>query len=265
MSPAPKISCLILACNEAARIKTALGHALAWADEVVVVDKGSTDGTRELARSAGARVASIPFSRQGHENLADLAAAAANDWVWCFTPGEVPTRRLIEAGRALVGDDVDLILVPMHYYSFGVHAGPTASPWSGGWQPRLYHRHRVTFTGNAHDPLRAARVARLDGVPGVLHQTHATADSFLRSHADYAVNEAAQGTPPEVIGRASRALNQWARPLAADPALIGQALGWQIYWLSVMLHAWEREHPGTPSAYAARAAALLEAEWSAEP
>ena len=96
------ITCLILTYNEESRIHIALTHALAWADEVIVLDKHSTDSTREIALRMGARVHLIPFSRQGHERYEDMIAPATHDWVWHFTPGEVPTRRVIEEARRLL-------------------------------------------------------------------------------------------------------------------------------------------------------------------
>lgn len=256
-----KITCLILTFNEQDRIRIALTPAMKWADEVVVVDKGSSDNTRDIAEGVGAKVCTIPFSRQGHESLSDMAACAANDWVWHFTPGEVPTKKLIELGKTLVSDSVDLIMVPMYYYSFGLHHDK--SPWAGGWQPRLYNRKRVTFTGNAHDPIRAERKYRIPCLHGqhILHQTHPTAQDFMRTHADYMVNEAAQGTPKESFDRATKAHGAFDGAFLGDQTLTPHMLAWKLYWLGVALHAWERAQDDIPKQYQERATAALE-EWA---
>lgn len=252
-----KITCLILAYNEQERIRIALTHAIKWADEVVVVDKGSTDSTCSIAEHMGATVKQIPFSRQGHENIEQMAACASNDWVWGFTPGEVPTTGLIDAGRGMVSDNYDMIRVPMYYYSFGLHH--EASPWAGGYQPRLYNRQRVTFTGVAHDPIRAKHIGRIDRTPDrfVLHQTHATAQDFMRSHSDYMVNEAAQGEPKETMGRALAMSAAFDNQFQGNPELFPHMLAWKTYWLGVALHAWEAANPGIAGAYKARAEAAL--------
>lgn len=260
-----KISCLILTYNEEHRIRTALTHALKWADEVIVLDKGSTDSTAALARGAGARVHQIPFSRQGHERYEDMVAPATHDWVWHFTPGEVPTPACIAKGRGMIGDHADLILVPMHYYSFGVHH--PASPWAGGWQARLYNRRRVTFTGVAHDPIRSDRqpwVMPRDGDCYVLHQTHSTAEAFIRSHADYAINEAQKDAPDRVLAQAIHQMQVHHRIFSSTPELQGQHIGWQLYWLMVALHAWSRMNPRIPADYHARAAESLK-DWDSQP
>ena len=51
----PPISATIICRDEADRIAAAVASA-AWADEVLVLDSGSTDGTPDLARAAGAVV-----------------------------------------------------------------------------------------------------------------------------------------------------------------------------------------------------------------
>ena len=60
----PKISAYIIAYNEAAKIEAAVSSVL-WADEVVVADSKSTDGTAALAEALGARIVQIPFSGFG--------------------------------------------------------------------------------------------------------------------------------------------------------------------------------------------------------
>jgi glycosyltransferase involved in cell wall biosynthesis len=50
-----KISAFILAYNEAEKIEAAIETVL-WADEIVVIDSHSTDGTPRIAEALGARV-----------------------------------------------------------------------------------------------------------------------------------------------------------------------------------------------------------------
>lgn len=255
-----KISALIGTYNEEVKIATCVVHCLKWADDVVLVDKSSTDRTCEIAANLGARIVSVPFTRQGHESVAEQAAAAYHDWVWIWTPQEVPTRALIAAGKRLISDDVDLIMVPMFYYSFGVHHDQ--SPWAGGHQPRLFNRKRVRFTGVAHRPIGADRIVGIEQSPTqfVLHQTHAPVDRFMVSHCDYMVNEAANGDPLEVFQRALQTANRFDPVFQANAELLGQALGWKIYWFGVALHALERSKPSVVDEYAARAAEALK-EW----
>ena len=56
----PQISVVIITKNEAANIEAALA-SVAWADERVVVDSESTDGTAAIADRCGARVVVRPW------------------------------------------------------------------------------------------------------------------------------------------------------------------------------------------------------------
>jgi glycosyltransferase involved in cell wall biosynthesis len=75
----PAVSATIIAQNEAATIARAI-RSLACADEVIVVDGGSTDETASLARSLGARVITHPF--EGFAAQKNFAATQArHDWI----------------------------------------------------------------------------------------------------------------------------------------------------------------------------------------
>src|SRR6476469_8328057 len=51
----PALSVTIITFNEAAHVAAAIA-SVAWADEIVVVDSGSTDGTLDIARQLATRV-----------------------------------------------------------------------------------------------------------------------------------------------------------------------------------------------------------------
>ncbi len=72
------LSVVIPALNALATLRDTLA-AVAEADEVVVVDGGSSDGTAALAASLGAHVVSAPRGRGGQ--LAAGVAAARGDWL----------------------------------------------------------------------------------------------------------------------------------------------------------------------------------------
>ena len=55
------VSVLVPVKNEAANLRRCLA-SVAWADQVVVVDSCSTDGTQQIAASLGAEVVQFAFS-----------------------------------------------------------------------------------------------------------------------------------------------------------------------------------------------------------
>jgi glycosyltransferase involved in cell wall biosynthesis len=54
------VSLCLMVRNEEAKLRASLQSAADLVDETIVVDTGSTDGTRELAANAGARVFEVP-------------------------------------------------------------------------------------------------------------------------------------------------------------------------------------------------------------
>jgi glycosyltransferase involved in cell wall biosynthesis len=95
------LSACIITYNEADRIDDCLA-SLSFCDDIVVVDSGSTDGTRERAAARGARVFERAFD--GYRKQKDHAVGLAlHDWVLCLDADERVTpalRDAIEAARA---------------------------------------------------------------------------------------------------------------------------------------------------------------------
>ena len=63
MTQREMLSVIVITRNEAERLPTCL-RSVAFADEIVVVDSGSTDGTQDLARRLGARVVETAEDRK---------------------------------------------------------------------------------------------------------------------------------------------------------------------------------------------------------
>ncbi len=91
-----KVSVIIPTWNEAASIKEAIAAAHSVADEIIVADAGSPDGTRRLAAEAGAIV--VASSKGRGRQLAAGAMAASGD-VLLFLHADV---RLAPGARAAI-------------------------------------------------------------------------------------------------------------------------------------------------------------------
>ena len=80
------LSVAIITLNAAAQLEACLQSAR-FADEIVVVDSGSTDGTPALAERCGARVIARPWLGFGPQKQFAVEAAA-HDWVLCLDADE---------------------------------------------------------------------------------------------------------------------------------------------------------------------------------
>src|SRR4051794_16316998 len=82
----PGLSACIITLNEADRIDACLA-SLAFCDELIVVDSGSSDDTRDRAAKHGARVVVRAFD--GYRTQKAYAVGlAVNDWVLCLDADE---------------------------------------------------------------------------------------------------------------------------------------------------------------------------------
>lgn len=99
-----KLSVVIITLNEEARLPRLL-DAVAWADEILVVDSGSTDRTREVCgRYPNCRVIEQPFQGYGPQKRFAVTRAS-HDWVLSLDADEVPDQALQGAVRSALEQD----------------------------------------------------------------------------------------------------------------------------------------------------------------
>lgn len=139
----PSLTVVIVAKNEALNIMDCVRSAR-FADEVIVMDSGSTDGTAELARAEGATVVTTDWPGYGPQNNRGIDLARS-DWFFSLDADERITPELAaEIRTAIARTDVDGFRVPrssMFCGRFMRH---------GGWRPdytwRLARRGMARFT-----------------------------------------------------------------------------------------------------------------------
>lgn len=174
-----KISATLVTLNEERNLPRAL-ESLRWCDEIVVVDSGSSDRTREIARSHGARV--IENEWPGYAKQKNLAAeAASHDWILSLDADERLSPELEQELRQLrsEGPRFDAYSMPRLARYLG--------RWirHGGWYPdrkiRLYDRRKARWAGAyVHEAVSC------DGAIGelqsdLLHDTCETFSDHIRT------------------------------------------------------------------------------------
>ncbi|TCW80625.1 glycosyltransferase family 2 protein [Burkholderia sp. SRS-46] len=174
----PTLGVAVIAHNAARRLAQCL-DALAFADDIVVVDGGSTDDTVEIARAHGARVivaADWPgFGPQKNRAL----AALSTDWVLSIDTDEVVSDELAASIRASIrAPQADVYAVDRLSAFCGqwVHH----SGWYPDWIPRLFRRDAARFSDDlVHERLVFdSRAARLDGK--LRHYSYDDIEAVLR-------------------------------------------------------------------------------------
>ena len=134
-----KISVYIIAYNEAEKV-TATIESARWADEVVLIDSWSTDGTPEIATRLGAKVVQVDF--KGFGDLRNQAiAACTHEWIFSLDADERCTPEVQAEIRQIVNqkDAADAYWVPRRNFFMGrwiQHSG-----WYPNYrQPQLFRK-----------------------------------------------------------------------------------------------------------------------------
>jgi len=207
------LSVIILAKDEEANIADCI-HTVQWADQVVVLDSGSSDRTREIAQRMGATVHCHPFRDYAHQRNAALSMADS-DWVFFVDADERTTPDLAAEVRQVTADESKAgWWVPRDNYIFGRvirHAG-----WYPDYQLRLLRRGHARY-----DPTRPVHeVVILDGDAGYLrhpliHYNYRTLAEFRERQRRYVAYEAQalleQGARPRWSSFISQPLREFHR------------------------------------------------------
>lgn len=168
-----KISATIITLNEEPNIKAAC-ESVSWADEIVVVDSNSTDATREIAETCGARVIVNPWP--GFAAQKQFAVdQAQHDWIFSLDADERVSDELKrnlqivkEHPRAEMADGF-LISRRTFYQNRWIRGG--------GWYPdrqlRLFNRTKGHWKPrHIHESVSMNPGARIGEIAGdLLHYT----------------------------------------------------------------------------------------------
>jgi glycosyltransferase involved in cell wall biosynthesis len=163
LSPAPRapLSAVLITRNAAAVLEPCL-DSLAFADEVVIVDSSSSDGTVELASRKGARV--VPKVGLGFGRQKQFAVEqASHDWVLCLDADERVSPRLARSIEQALATPVSPVYRMARRNRF---LGRWLSHGEGypDWSPRLFNRMNARWSDDlVHEKVLFAVT------PGTLH------------------------------------------------------------------------------------------------
>jgi glycosyltransferase involved in cell wall biosynthesis len=187
------ISVVILTYNEAVNIRRCLA-SVAWSDDVLVIDSGSTDGTQDVAVAMGARVKHRPFDNFANQrNFALDEGGLRHRWVLHVDADEEVTPELRAEAQAIANANSGFpgYRVPSRLMLMGAwlkHSGmyPT-------YQVRFGTREGLRFQMVGHgqrEMLAPDQVGILKG--DLIHHNFSKGISdWLAKHARYARDEAA--------------------------------------------------------------------------
>ncbi|MBI3576784.1 glycosyltransferase family 2 protein [Candidatus Gottesmanbacteria bacterium] len=196
-----KISAIILAKNEAARIGKCL-ESVSWADERIVIDNGSTDDTAKIAKRLGARV--INSSEKSFAERRNLGLKESKgDWVLYVDADEIVTPELAKEIQTLKQPAAGYFIRRKNFY-LG-HLWPFTENIL-----RLFKKSALkNWYGDLHEsPNVEGQIGQLKNP--LLHYTHRTLEEMVTKTNEWSETEAilrlASGHPPVVAWRLFRVM-----------------------------------------------------------
>jgi glycosyltransferase involved in cell wall biosynthesis len=189
--------------NEEERIEGFL-RSFAWSDDIIIIDKSSTDRTRDIIQAHKANLITVPYTddaaRLGYLGIEQ----AKNEWVFMVTASDLIhpalARRLLE----LINQDefpYDVIRMPYAMYVFGIK--DRRSPWYSKWEQKLARKSAISFADRVHEErgVTSTRVFAMDPdeVEILYHLTHRNLDTFFEHHLRYCKLETRKYDFPESL------------------------------------------------------------------
>jgi glycosyltransferase involved in cell wall biosynthesis len=156
-----RLSACLITLNEAHNLPRALASLKEIADEIVIVDSGSTDGTEAIACENGAMFITREF--KGYAEQRNFGASqAANEWIFVLAADEEVSSELQTAILSWKKRKPKANVYEMARRTWYLGKWIHHSGWYPDWQRRLYRRDTAKFTGLIHEALR------FEGAPGRL-------------------------------------------------------------------------------------------------
>ncbi len=164
------VSIIIIAKNEAENIVACINSAQQISNDIIVADSGSTDGTQQLAKAAGANV--IATTWQGYGQTRNNAAmVATSNWVFAMDADERITPELAETINQLVFTN-NSVVYGCKRKSFLAGQAIDYGEWGRDKVFRLYHKKNAFWNLNlVHENVVGTNICKKIIEGELLHYT----------------------------------------------------------------------------------------------
>jgi glycosyltransferase involved in cell wall biosynthesis len=244
-----QISGFVIAYNRASLLRTCL-RSLRFVDELIVVDKSSTDDTPRIGRRYADRFITVPWSPTVEETRSFALDQCRHDWIAFLDDDELLSPEAIEYLRApRASDSPDAVALPLRHWILGAFDAD-AYYWPEH-QIRFFRKGTVAFRPVVHGGIdvRTDRVEQIaaDSPICIEHLSHADTGQWIERTNRYTsrptrVRAAFDGTG--MIDFAHERIDHWvARSRNSDrnDYRAAVALLRAIYDMVDRVKAWETE------------------------
>ncbi|RJO67176.1 MAG: glycosyltransferase family 2 protein, partial [Myxococcales bacterium] len=185
--PPPTISVCMIVKNEEDLLPQALASVKGFADELIVVDTGSTDGTVAIAEAAKAKVYHHPWEHDFARHRNQSLDYAGGDWLFVLDADETLTEQGAAAlKQAALDPAIDVISIPVvspaaggeresSHNSVRMFRRRTGIRYAGAVHNEVDHRGRATFVParlihHGYNLSRARMRAKFERTAGLLRR-----------------------------------------------------------------------------------------------
>jgi len=244
-----KLSAFVVTYNRASLLETCL-RAASFADELIVIDKSSTDSSDAVAARYADRVERVPWSPTVEETRAFAVSLCRHEWVLCLDDDEIlsPATGLY-LQRHLAELNADILTVPYRHYILGVH-DERAYYWPEV-RHCLFRKGAIEFTPTVHGgvALQSDRIVAIPADSGVCihHLSYPDVAGWIERTNRYTSRPdrvQAEGGAGNLVRFAHDHIDYWMRRTAdssGDDYPAAVALLRAIYDMVDRLKAWETE------------------------
>ena len=247
--------------NEERRIEATL-RSLTWCDEIVLIDKQSTDHTREIAQRYTNKIIQVPWQDFKAEENQIALDQATSEWILAATASDLIHPKLAEQIRELTQRTdfpYDVIHVPFRRYVLGLET--QHSPWYSELNPLVFRKRVLRIRNDSVHGAKTFATDRHFKMPNsneycMYHLTHETMESMMDRHICYWKAEAQTFPPESPIRKALKPILRSAFDVVVRRKTwlmgwdgVALAMAIMSYGLLSFVYIWERRRSRAPQIY----------------
>lgn len=258
------ITAAMVVYNEEKRIEAALKSVASWCDEIIVMDRNSTDRTREIAGKYTDKIIIVQNRDFQPADNEVWLSQVTKEWVIGMTASDLIHPGLAAQIAELIKTPdfpYDIIQIPFRRYVLGLET--PRSPWYSELSPGSVFRKSVARVNK--DLVHAAlwfdteRIYKMRNSEEfcMYHLTHSTADMMMDRHAIYFRAEAKYFPKDQSLWKAFSGIfrgfyilifKRRTFLMGWDGAALSMA--YLSYWMLRFVYIWEARSGKATEAYA---------------
>lgn len=243
------ISGFVISYNRAGLLATCL-RSLRFVDELIVIDKSSTDASRRIARRYADRVITVPWSPTVEETRAFALEQCRHEWIAFLDDDEMLMPEAIAWLHAPRGADAaDVVKLPLRHWILGrFDAGAYYWPEH---QVRFFRKGAVSFQPIVHGgtTIHSDRIEQIsaDSPIAIEHLSHVDAAEWIARTNRYTSRpqrKSAEADGADLIEFAHQRIDHWlarSRHSHRDDYAAVVALLRAVYDVVDRVKLWEAE------------------------